>query len=130
MSGQAGSAREAAVVLAAVVAGGVVLLVVEPVFGLAVLAGSGSAALLGTRGRRVVAAVVGLIGVAGLAVGIDRGAALQVVAGAVVALASGLAVARAGRWRRPHRAPAESGPAEPSARDTWDALDRGEDPTA
>ena len=116
--------------LMAVTVGGVVLLVAEPVFGLAVLAGSGAATLLGPRWRRAAATMVALVGIAVAVVGIDRGSSLLVVTGAVVAAAAAVAVVRAGRWRRPHRAPVETMDAEPSSRDTWDALDRGEDPTA
>jgi hypothetical protein len=130
MTARASSAREVAAVLVAVLGAGVVLLVVEPVFGLAVLAGAGAAALLGPRGRRIAAALVALIGVAVVVLGIDRGSVLLAVAGAVVAAAATVAMVRAGRWRRPHRAPAERGTGESSSRDTWDALDRGEDPTA
>jgi hypothetical protein len=113
-----------------VTAAGVVLLVAEPVFGLAVLAGCGAAALLGPRWRRAAAALVALLGTVVAVVGIDRASPLLVLSGTVVAVAAAVAAVRAGRWRRPHRAPVETSAADPSSRDTWDALDRGEDPTA
>ncbi|HEX6935447.1 MAG TPA: Trp biosynthesis-associated membrane protein [Actinomycetes bacterium] len=121
--------REVTGVLALAVTGGALLLVAEPVLGLVVLAGAGAAALLRPRARAAVAAVVLLVGLAVLAVAWDRGSAVLAVGGVLVVTAAAAATVRSGRWPPPRRRPEPSG-GEPSARDTWDALDRGEDPTA
>lgn len=122
--------REVTGVLALAVTGGALLLVAEPVLGLVVLAGAGAAALLRPRARAAVAAVVLLVGLAVLAVAWDRGSAVLAVGGVLVVTAAAVATVRSRRWPPPRRRPEPSGGGEPSARDTWDALDRGEDPTA
>jgi uncharacterized membrane protein (TIGR02234 family) len=120
--------------------------------GLAVVALAGTGALLATRGvaRRVLGAVLVLTG-AGVVVGavlaragIDPDAAgpagsvwpIACAAGGAAVVAAGVLAARHGhRWSamssRYERRPAAAAPTEVSAgRDLWDALDRGEDPTA
>lgn len=121
---------EVTAVLALAVTAGALLLVAEPVLGLVVLAGAGAAALLRPRARAAVSAVVLLVGLAVLAVAWDRGSAVLAVGGVLVVTAAAVATVRSRRWPPPRRGPEPSGGGEPSARDTWDALDRGEDPTA
>ena len=121
---------EVTAVLALAVTAGALLLVAEPVLGLVVLAGAGAAALLRPRARAAVSAVVLLVGLAVLAVAWDRGSAVLAVGGVLVVAAAATATLRSRRWPPPRRGPEPSGGGEPSARDTWDALDRGEDPTA
>lgn len=125
---------------------------------LAVVGLAGAGALLATRGtaRRVVGGVLLLAGtgvVVGAGVGllgVDRGAAGAAAAGwPLLCLAGGLLAAAGGGWalargpawpamgsryERAARDPArDAGRVEPDGpvdtRDTWDALDRGEDPT-
>jgi hypothetical protein len=117
----------AAVCLA--VAGGVVLLVAEPVVGLVVLAGAGAAALLQPARRQVLAAVVLALGLGVLVLGWVRSDPLLGIGAALAVAAAAVTTARARRWPAPRREPASGPHREPSARDTWDALDRGEDPT-
>jgi hypothetical protein len=117
--------------------------------GLAVVGLAGTGALLATRGvvRRVLGALLVLAG-AGVAAGailarsgIDPGSASPVwpvacVAGGATLAVAGVLAARHGhlwsamsaRYERRPAAPASSDAA--SGRDLWDALDRGEDPTA
>lgn len=130
-------AREATLSVAIVVAGGLVVLPSESAFGLAVLAGVGAAALVSRPVLRVIAMLVVLLAAAILAVGISRAAAALVVGGFLVIAGAGLAVVRGGSWHRSREAPGDDSTAgrrkqatEPSAKDTWAALDRGEDPTA
>jgi len=125
--------------------------------GLAVVGLAGGGALLATRGaaRRGVGVLLGLAGVGiagGAAVAVIDGAApgwpvLCAVGAAAVAAGGVSAVLRGGAWpalgaRYDRRAPAPTG--EPTRSDpapdgkppaggtvaAWDALDRGEDPTA
>ncbi|MFC4064268.1 Trp biosynthesis-associated membrane protein [Actinoplanes subglobosus] len=120
--------------------------------GLAVVALAGTGALLATRGvaRRLLGGLLALAG-AGVVVGAvlaragaDPGVASPVwpiacaCGGAAVVVGGVLAARHGHRWsamssryeRRP-AAPAEVETAGPAAgRDLWDALDRGEDPTA
>jgi hypothetical protein len=120
------------------------------VVGLALVALAGTGALLATRGavRRVLGVVLTVIGVAVAAgtitarVGLAGGSAFWPVAGVVggtIVAGGGLIAARSGhRWpvmgtryeRTPGPADAELADAEPAdTRATWDALDRGVDPT-
>lgn len=122
--------QEMGAVAALIAAAGVVLLVREPALGLAVLAGAGAATLLQPRGRTALAALVALLGGGVLALGATRPDAWLAVAGTVVAVAAGVAAVRARGWPAARRKPGEDPAGEPTARDTWDALDRGEDPTA
>lgn len=121
--------REVTAVLGLVAAAGVVLLVREPAVGLAVLAGVGAGALVGPRARVAVAVAVLALGAVVLGVGITRPDPVLAAGGAAVVVASAIAALRVRRWP----ASRGGGPArrrEPTGRDTWDALDRGEDPTA
>jgi len=122
--------RVAVGVAGTAVVGGRLLLVAEPALGLVALAGVGAALLLTPRPRRLVSGVLLVVGgattVAVLAGAGDRS---LLPGAALVAVAAGVAVARSGRWPQPRRGERERG-AEPTDRDTWAALDRGEDPTA
>lgn len=114
------------------VAGGLALLALEPRLGLAVLAGTGAALLLAPRPRAAMATLVALLGAAGTVLAGQRTDVPLGVAGVVVAFAAAAAAARSSRWPGPRRAGASPRPGadrEPTSRDTWDALDRGEDPT-
>jgi len=105
---------------------------------LALVGLAGAGALLATRGwgRRVVGVLVLLVGVALIALSLGRAfdastawPALTAAGGLLVVLA-GLAAAAAGhRWpgmgARYERSPKSAG----GTTDTWNALDRGEDPT-
>ena len=123
--------RVAVGVAAAAVAGGLLLLVAEPGIGLVALAGVGAALLLSPGPRRLVSAVLLLVG-GGTVAAVVAGAGDQsLLPGAVLlTLAAGVAVARSGRWPPPRRGERDRGAQEPTDRDTWAALDRGEDPTA
>ena len=120
-----------------------------PAVALVALAGAG--ALLALRGaaRRVAGVLIvaaGVVGAAGAIGGLGRadGAGwplLTAAGGLVAALGGALAVARGHRWAamgaRYERPGAQAAPGDPAAqarvdptRDAWDALDRGEDPTA
>ncbi|BEL08970.1 hypothetical protein Q0Z83_071610 [Actinoplanes sichuanensis] len=120
--------------------------------GLAVVGLAGTGALLATRGvaRRVLGVLLVLTG-AGVAAGailaragLDPGSASPVwpiacVCGGAALAAGGVLVARHGhlwsamsaRYERRPATPAAVEPDSPTTgRDLWDALDRGEDPTA
>jgi hypothetical protein len=121
---------------------------VQPwLIGLAVVALAGTGALLATRGvaRRVLGVLLALTGtgvVAGAALaraGVDPGTAgpvwpLACACGGVAVLAGGVLAARHGHLWSAMSARYERRPAAPveveTGRDLWDALDRGEDPTA
>jgi hypothetical protein len=125
--------REPVAVLAAAVLGGGLLLMVEPGVGLVALAGTGAALLLQPRPRRVMAAVLALVGAVGAVVGAGSGQWPVVVGGALLAVAGAVAAARSGRWPAPRRGDRDRAQGAASSErpaDTWAALDRGEDPTA
>lgn len=112
--------------------------------GLAALAAAAALLLLGATARRVVGAVGVLIGLAAAVVALagrpespNGWPILTVACGALVAAAGAAVVARAGRWpargerfERPAADGTPSAAGDPSARAVWDALDRGEDPSA
>lgn len=117
----------------ALVAAGLVLLLVEPALALIPLAGLGASTLLQPRARAVLAAGVALGGLAILAVGVADAGPFVTAAGAVVALAGAAAAWRSTGWpagRTPEaRGTAPAPDRQQTARDVWEALDRGEDPT-
>jgi hypothetical protein len=116
--------------LGAAVLGGVLLLVAEPRLGFVALAGTGAAALLSPRARRLLALVLVLVGVAAGALAASRSDPLLGTGSLLLMAAAGAALVRSSRWPPPRRGE-EPGPSRgPSDRDTWEALDRGEDPTA
>ena len=113
--------------------GAVLLLFAEPATGLVVAAAVGASALVGPRSRTVVAGGILLFGLGMVALGASRSDVLLGAGGGLVALAAGAAVVLVRRWPPPRSGRTEAHPAatrEPTARDTWEALDRGEDPTA
>ncbi|MGW3602553.1 Trp biosynthesis-associated membrane protein [Micromonospora sp. NPDC005161] len=137
---------------------GAALLPWLPALALVTLAGAG--AVLATRGRarRLLGVLLGALGLAvaagggyGLVTGLDGvvsrqwpalcllGGLLAVAGGGWTALRGGGWPAMGARYERPARTstqgpPPEAGPAGPMAgrrtTEAWDALDRGEDPTA
>ena len=122
--------RERGAVAALTAAAGLALLVREPALGLTVLAGAGAATLLQPRARAALAVLVAALGTGVLVLGVSRPDVLLTVAGAVVAAAAGFAAVRSSSWPSPRRDRSPDGAREPTSRDTWEALDRGEDPTA
>lgn len=131
-SGLRSGRHEVAGVLGVAGLGAVILLVAEPATGLVVVAAVGASALLGRRSRTVIAGGILLFGLGMLALGMSRSDVLLGLGGGLVALAAGAAMFLVRRWPPPRSGRSETGPAarEPTARDTWEALDRGEDPTA
>ena len=123
--------REPLLVAGTAALGGLLLLVTEPGVGLVALAGVGAALLLSPGPRRLVAAVLLLVGGATtVAVLMGAGDRSLLPGSAVVTVAAAVAVARSGRWPPPRRGERDRAAREPTDRDTWAALDRGEDPTA
>nr|WP_245675359.1 Trp biosynthesis-associated membrane protein [Micromonospora halophytica] len=120
---------------------------------LALVALAGGGAVLATRARlrRLLGALLALLGLAvaagggyGLAAGLDgevsrRWPALCLLGGVLAALGGGLTALRGDRWpamgaryerrTRPEAAPDGRPATERGTREAWDALDRGEDPT-
>jgi len=125
--------REPVAVLAAAVLGGGLLLVVEPGVGLVALAGTGAALLLQPRPRRLLAALLAVVGLVTGGVAAASVEWLVTAGGLLLAGAGAVAAARSGRWPAPRRGDrdrAREPAGSDSPRDTWAALDRGEDPTA
>ncbi len=119
-------------VVAVLAATGLLLLVLETVLGFVVLAGVGAAVLLRPRARAGLAALMALLGLVVVAIGVTgdgSSSVLLVAAGALVTATSAFAAARSRRWPPPRRGERMTPRREPGPRDTWDALDRGEDPT-
>lgn len=121
--------REITAVVVATAAGGLLLLVAEPAVGLVALAGAGAAAMLQPRTRAVVAGVLVLFSLAVVWLALVRGDALLGAGAVVLALAAGAGAVRSTHWPPPGLGRAARRTV-PTDRDTWDALDRGEDPTA
>ena len=118
--------------LAAAGLGAVLLLVSEPAIGFVVVAALGAGALVGARSRTVLAAAILCFGLAVLVLAASRTELLMGAGGSLVAAAAGVAAVRVRRWPPPRSGRRDAGPSasrEPTARDTWEALDRGEDPT-
>ena len=100
---------------------------------LVALAGAGAALIVRTGARRVLGVALVLVAVATVGVGVDGSRWAPVAGGVMVGVGALVITLRAGRWPAPRdRFERTAGPAEPTAgpRDAWDALDRGEDPTA
>lgn len=124
------SARhEVPAVLGAAALGAVTLFVTEPAIGVAVVAGAGAAALVGPTARAALAAAVLLLGAAVLWLATSRSDLALGAGGALVTAAAGVAVVRARRWPPPRRGQRPTQHRDRTDRDTWEALDRGEDPT-
>ena len=109
--------------------GAVTLLVTAPAIGVAVLAGAGAASLVGPLARVMVAVAVLLLGIAVLWLATARSDLALGAGGALVTVAAGVAAVRARRWPPARRGDGPTERRERTDRDTWEALDRGEDPT-
>jgi hypothetical protein len=100
---------------------------------LVALAGAGAALIVRTGARRLLGVALVLVAVAMVGVGVDGSRWAPVAGGALVAVGALVITLRAGRWPAPQdRFDRAAGPAGPASgpREAWDALDRGEDPTA
>ena len=97
---------------------------------LVALAGAGAALIVRTRARRLLGVALVLVAAAMVGVGVDESRWGPVAGGLLVAVGSLIITLRAGHWPAPRdRFDRTAGPAA-GPRDAWDALDRGEDPTA
>lgn len=124
--------REIALVSVTIAAAGLVTVLREPALGLAVLAGAGAGAMLRPTARTVLAVVVALIGAAIVTLGVTRADVVLLVGGVLAVAASAVAATRSAQWPPPRsssRGTTPTAPGDASARDTWESLDRGEDPT-
>jgi hypothetical protein len=103
---------------------------------LVALAGAGAALIVRTGARRLLGVALVLVAAAMVGVGVDESRWAPVAGGVMVAVGALVITLRAGRWPAPRdrfdRPAGPAGPAGPAdgPRDAWDALDRGEDPTA
>jgi hypothetical protein len=98
---------------------------------LVALAGAGATLLVRNWARTVLGGVLVVVAVALVSAGLSPTRWAALIGGVLVGLGALAVVARARRWPQPRRrfeAPARRPTGTP--RDTWDALDRGEDPTA
>lgn len=98
---------------------------------LVALAGAGAVLLVRNRARVVIGAVLLAVAAALVALGVTPTRWSALVAAGLVAAGGVLVVVRARRWPQPrgrYDAPRTRRTGTP--KDTWDALDRGEDPTA
>ncbi len=132
-AGQRPARREVAGVLGAIGLGATLLLLSEPAAGLVVVAAVGAASLVGIRARTVLAVALLLLGLGMVALATSRSDLVLGAGGALLALGAGAAVILVRRWPPPRSGRRDAGlptTGEPTARDTWEALDRGEDPTA
>ena len=104
----------------------------RPALALVALAGAAATLLVRDRARRLLGVVLLAVAAGLVVVGLTPtrlGRGRRRAAGRVPV--PSLVVLRARRWPQPrarYEAPTRSGASTP--RDTWDALDRGEDPTA
>jgi hypothetical protein len=98
---------------------------------LVALAGAGAALLVRTWARVTLAVVLAAVAAGLVATGLSPTRWAPLVGGVLVGLGAVAMVLRARRWPQPRsrfEAPTRASAGAP--RDTWDALDRGEDPTA
>jgi hypothetical protein len=101
--------------------------------GLVALAGAGAALIVRTGARRLLGVALVLVAAGMVGVGLDESRWAPVAGGVMVGVGALVIALRAGHWPAPRdRFDRTAGPAGPSAgpREAWDALDRGEDPTA
>lgn len=127
-----GRRREIASVAVCAAGAGLLTALREPALGLAMLAGAGAAAMVRPLARTVLAVVIALIGAATVTLGVTRPDLLLVVGGAVAIAAGAVAAVRSSQWPAPRSSSTvatSAAPGDASARDTWESLDRGEDPT-
>jgi hypothetical protein len=95
------------------------------------LAGAGATLLVRTWARVTLAVVLAAVAVGLVATGLTPTRWALLVGGVLVGLGAVAVIFRARHWPQPrsrYDAPTGARPAAP--RDSWDALDRGEDPTA
>ncbi len=98
---------------------------------LVALAGAGAILLVRTWARVTLAVVLAAVAVGLVATGLTPTRWAPLAGGVLVGLGAAAVILRARHWPQPrsrYDAPAAARTAAP--RDTWDALDRGEDPTA
>jgi hypothetical protein len=107
--------------------------------GLVSLAGGAALLLVGRWARRVLGLLLSLAGLGIVVWAVAEGSssgwtALAIAGGGGVSAGGAVALTRCGRWPAPGRRFAAGAPGQAEsrrpARDTWEALDRGEDPTA
>jgi hypothetical protein len=98
---------------------------------LVALAGAGAALLVGRWARTAIGVVLLGVAVATVGTGLSPTRWAAVTGGVLVGLGALAIVVRARRWPQPRRR-YETPTRRPGGtpKDTWDALDRGEDPTA
>jgi hypothetical protein len=97
---------------------------------LVAVAGAGAAFLVRTWARVLIGLVLVVVAAAMIGTGLAPIRWAQLAGGSLIAIGGLAMVLRARRWPRPrsrYDAPARKAGGTP--RDTWDALDRGEDPT-
>jgi hypothetical protein len=98
---------------------------------LVALAGAGAILLVRTWARVTLAAVLVAVAVGLVATGLTPTRWAPLVGGVLVGLGAAGVIVRARHWPQPRsRYDAPAGARAAAPRDTWDALDRGEDPTA
>jgi hypothetical protein len=98
---------------------------------LVALAGAGAALLVRTWARVSLGVALAAVAAGLVATGLTPTRWAPLVGGLLVGVGAVAVVVRAGRWPQPrsgYDAPTSTQSGAP--RDTWDALDRGEDPTA
>jgi hypothetical protein len=126
--------REMSVALGVVAVGAAIALTAtrQPAaLALVAVAGAGAALLVRSWARVLIGLVLLGVAAAMLATGVSPTRWAQLVGGVLIALGALAVVLRARRWPQP-RSRYEAPDRRPTGtpRDTWDALDRGEDPTA
>ncbi len=98
---------------------------------LVVLAGAGAVLLVRKRAKQALGVVLLLVALGLVTTGLSPLRVAPVLGGLLSAVGAALVVVRAGRWPQPRsRYDAPAARRDGTPRDTWEALDRGEDPTA
>ena len=98
---------------------------------LVALAGAGPIQLVRTWARVTLAVVLAAVGLGLVATGLTPTRWAPLAGGVLVGLGAIAVIIRARHWPQPRsRYDAPAGARTAAPRDTWDALDRGEDPTA
>ena len=97
---------------------------------LVALAGAGAILLVRATGRMLLGVVLLAVGGGIVASGLDPVVAVRLLAGAATVAGSLVVVLRARSWPAPRSRYDTPAPRRGTPRDAWDALDRGEDPTA
>ena len=98
---------------------------------LVALAGAGATLLVRTWARVTLAVVLVVVAVGLVATGLTPTRWAPLAGGVLVGIGATVVILRARHWPQPRsRYDAPAGARTAAPRDTWDALDRGEDPTA